>query len=41
MQLSSQGVTDYKNIFLAEWLEGDGLFIQSMIPPNLSTQQAR
>ncbi|MEH7524908.1 hypothetical protein V7149_16755 [Bacillus sp. JJ1503] len=41
MQLSSQGVTDYKNIFLAEWLEGDGLFIQSMNPPKLSTQQTQ
>ncbi|MFN2744677.1 MULTISPECIES: DUF421 domain-containing protein [Bacillus] len=29
-QIRSQGVpTDYKNIFLAEWLEGDGLFVQT------------
>ncbi|ALC82158.1 MULTISPECIES: DUF421 domain-containing protein [Bacillus] len=28
-QLTSQGISDYKNIFLAEWLEGDGLFVQT------------
>ncbi len=27
-QLTSQGISDYKNVFLAEWLEGDGLFVQ-------------
>lgn len=37
-QLSSQGITDYKEVFLAEWLEGDGLFVQTMKPPKLSTQ---
>ncbi|MFL0574426.1 DUF421 domain-containing protein [Priestia megaterium] len=28
-QLSSQRITEYKSIFLAEWLENDGLFIQT------------
>lgn len=28
-QLKAQGITDYKNVFLAEWLEGDGLFVQT------------
>lgn len=32
-QLSSQGITEYKDVFLAEWLEGDGLFVQSIHPP--------
>ncbi|MDO6634081.1 DUF421 domain-containing protein [Bacillus thuringiensis] len=27
-QLRSHNVSDYKDVFLAEWLEGDGLFIQ-------------
>ncbi|WP_102348460.1 DUF421 domain-containing protein [Bacillus sp. Marseille-P3661] len=27
-QLAAQGISDYKEVFLAEWLEGDGLFIQ-------------
>lgn len=27
-QLKSHNITDYKNIFIAEWLEGDGLFFQ-------------
>jgi uncharacterized membrane protein YcaP (DUF421 family) len=27
-QLTSQGINDYKEVFLAEWLEGDGLFVQ-------------
>lgn len=27
-QLTSQNISDYKNVFLAEWLEGDGLFVQ-------------
>lgn len=29
-QLASQGITDSKDVFLAEWLEGDGLFIQAL-----------
>jgi uncharacterized membrane protein YcaP (DUF421 family) len=28
-QLSSQGISNYKDIFLAEWLEDDGLFVQT------------
>ncbi len=28
-QLHSQGITDYKEVFIAEWLEGDGLFVQT------------
>lgn len=28
-QLSSQKVSEYKTIFLAEWLEDDGLFVQT------------
>ena len=27
-QLKTHGVTDQKQVFLAEWLEGDGIFIQ-------------
>ena len=27
-QLTSQDISDYKNVFLAEWLEGEGLFVQ-------------
>ncbi|MFC4798617.1 DUF421 domain-containing protein [Neobacillus sp. GCM10023253] len=27
-QLNSHNITDYKNIFIAEWLEGEGLFVQ-------------
>jgi uncharacterized membrane protein YcaP (DUF421 family) len=29
-QLASHGVTNFHEVFLAEWLEGDGLFIQMM-----------
>lgn len=29
-ELSRQNLTEYKNIFLAEWLEGDGLFVQTI-----------
>jgi uncharacterized membrane protein YcaP (DUF421 family) len=29
MQLLAHGVSDYKAVFLAEWLEGDGLFVQT------------
>ena len=29
LQLSSQSVTNYKDVFLAEWLEGDGIFVQT------------
>jgi len=28
-QLSSQRISEYKSIFLAEWLEDDGLFVQT------------
>lgn len=28
-QLASHGVSDYSNVFLAEWLENDGLFVQT------------
>lgn len=28
-QVASQGVMDYKRVFLAEWLEGDGIFVQT------------
>lgn len=31
MQLSSQNVTNYKDVFLAEWLEGDGIFVQTYL----------
>ncbi|WP_349654856.1 DUF421 domain-containing protein [Neobacillus sp. DY30] len=27
-ELNSKNITDYKDVFIAEWLEGDGLFIQ-------------
>lgn len=27
-QLSAQGISDYKDVFLAEWLENECLFIQ-------------
>lgn len=27
-QLISQKISNYEDVFLAEWLEGDGLFIQ-------------
>ncbi|WP_129727203.1 DUF421 domain-containing protein [Ectobacillus funiculus] len=27
-QLTSQDISDYKNVFVAEWLEGEGLFVQ-------------
>lgn len=27
-QLHSHGISDYKKIFIAEWLEGDGFFVQ-------------
>ncbi|MBS4211445.1 MULTISPECIES: DUF421 domain-containing protein [Neobacillus] len=29
-QLHSHNITDYKNIFIAEWLEGEGLFVQTI-----------
>ncbi|WLD94347.1 DUF421 domain-containing protein [Alkalihalobacillus sp. AL-G] len=29
LQLLEQGVEDYHNVFLAEWLEDDGLFVQT------------
>lgn len=29
-QLNSHNITDYKNIFIAEWLEGEGLFVQTI-----------
>ncbi|MFK2824612.1 DUF421 domain-containing protein [Bacillus sp. B190/17] len=29
MQLLSQSVSDYKDVFIAEWLEGDGMFVQT------------
>ena len=29
MQLSSQNVSHYKEVLIAEWLEGDGLFVQT------------
>lgn len=29
LQLQANGVGDYNNVFLAEWLEGDGLFVQT------------
>lgn len=28
LQLQSHGIGDYKHVFLAEWLKGDGLFVQ-------------
>lgn len=28
-QLKAQNITDYKDIFIAEWLNGDGLFVQT------------
>ncbi|MBT2756892.1 DUF421 domain-containing protein [Mesobacillus foraminis] len=27
-QLKEKNITDYKDVFIAEWLEGDGLFLQ-------------
>lgn len=27
-QLNTQNIADYKDVFIAEWLEGDGLFVQ-------------
>ncbi len=29
-QLQLHGISDYKKIFIAEWLEGDGLFVQTI-----------
>ncbi|HWI48324.1 MAG TPA: DUF421 domain-containing protein, partial [Rummeliibacillus sp.] len=29
-QLASQNVSNYKDVFLAEWLEGDGIFFRSV-----------
>lgn len=29
IQLKAQNITDYKDIFIAEWLNGDGLFVQT------------
>ncbi|MBU8880476.1 DUF421 domain-containing protein [Bacillus sp. FJAT-29790] len=29
MQLSSHNISNYKDVFLAEWLEGDGIFVQT------------
>ena len=29
MQLLSQRVSDYKDVFIAEWLEGDEIFVQT------------
>ncbi|MCH1625305.1 DUF421 domain-containing protein [Fredinandcohnia quinoae] len=29
LQLQAKGVADYRNVFIAEWLEGDGLFVQT------------
>lgn len=29
-QLSSHNISNYKDVFLAEWLEGDGIFIQKL-----------
>ncbi|WNS76336.1 DUF421 domain-containing protein [Bacillus sp. DTU_2020_1000418_1_SI_GHA_SEK_038] len=40
-QLSNQGITHYKDVFLAEWLEGDGLFLQTIHPPKLSTPKTQ
>lgn len=28
-ELKNQGIENYQNVFLAEWLEGDGLFVQT------------
>ncbi len=28
-QMASHGISDYQDIFIAEWLEGDGLFVQT------------
>lgn len=30
LQLLAHDVSDYKEVFLAEWLEGDGIFVQKM-----------
>jgi len=27
-ELTTQNISDYKDVFIAEWLEGDGLFVQ-------------
>ncbi|OKL37401.1 DUF421 domain-containing protein [Domibacillus mangrovi] len=29
IQLTSQGISDFKNVFIAEWLENDCLFVQT------------
>jgi uncharacterized membrane protein YcaP (DUF421 family) len=29
LQLQAQAVSDYRNVFIAEWLEDDGLFVQT------------
>ncbi|MHA6260886.1 DUF421 domain-containing protein [Sporosarcina sp. CAU 1771] len=29
LQLNTQNITDYQDVFIAEWLQGDGLFVQS------------
>ncbi|TKI13495.1 DUF421 domain-containing protein, partial [Bacillus cereus] len=28
-ELMSQGISNYKNVFLAEWLKDNGLFVQT------------
>ncbi|MCZ2259617.1 YetF domain-containing protein [Sporosarcina sp. G11-34] len=28
-QLNTQNITDYQDVFIAEWLQGDGLFVQT------------
>ncbi|MFD1927242.1 DUF421 domain-containing protein [Sporosarcina siberiensis] len=28
-QLNAQNITDYQDVFIAEWLQGDGLFVQT------------
>lgn len=29
-ELNSKNISDYKDVFIAEWLEGDGLFVQEI-----------
>lgn len=29
-QLNTHNITDYKDVFIAEWLQGDGLFVQPL-----------
>ena len=37
MQLQSHSISDYKEVFIAEWLEGDGIFVQTYHNQNIDS----